>query len=130
MTQQGKIAAALNRAGITKPEEWALAGASVPEASPQGIAVENGWQPEADSKPEAPAVAANGQPKPDKGSGFNPAPPLVLMKGADKAAFAISSPSQPELVSSPGWKAVAMVVGGAGLTVLGLCVLLLERQMR
>lgn len=128
MTQQGKIAAALTRAGITKPEAWDAAGVHLPTFSAESVAVEERAQPYAEDAPESPAVPANNQTQPDPGSRFNLAPPLVLMKGAENPLFAISCHSQPELISSLGWKSVAMVVGGTGLTLLGFYVLLLMRN--
>lgn len=134
MTQQGKIAAALSRAGITNPEAWDVDRVSSQSITSACIAIMGRPQPDEDSAPEASAAPANGrtngQTQPGAGSGFNPAPPLVLMKGTDSALFAISCHRQPELASSLGWKSVAMVVGGAGLTVLGLCVLFLEWQLQ
>ena len=141
MTQQGKIAAALSRAGITKPEAWAAAGISFP-ANLDQVAVEERTHASANTVPRASAITANqeansqsnrlekeGQ-KSDSARGFDLAPPLVLIKGADNSAFVISCHSQPEVVSSLGWKSIGLVVVGAFLSVLGLYVLLLEWQVR
>jgi hypothetical protein len=123
MSQQEKIAAALNRAGITKPEAWSAAG--VPY---QTIAVE-------ENAPPAPVFADNGarhsahdeaQPKP---SDFNLTPPVVLMKGASNPTFVISFRSQKEFVSALAWKSAAMVWGGAAITLLGLYILLLQMEL-
>jgi len=116
MTQQAKIAAALTRAGITKPEAWSAAG--VPY---QTIAVE-------ENAPPAPVSAHNSahdeaQSKP---SDFNLTPPVVLMKGANHPTFVISFRSQKEFVSALAWKSTAMVWGGAAITLLGLYMLLLQ----
>jgi hypothetical protein len=52
----------------------------------------------------------------------------VMMKGENDSPFMISCQSQPEIISSLGWQSVFMVIGGAALTVLGLYVLMIERQ--
>jgi hypothetical protein len=134
MSQQEKIAAALTRAGITKPEAWSAAG--VPY---QTIAVE-------ESAPTAPGSADKSahaeasrpdsrqheerlheeQPSP---SGFNLAPPVVLMKGENNLTFVISFRSQKEFVSALAWKSAAMVWGGAAITLLGLYTLLLQMEL-
>jgi hypothetical protein len=119
MSQQAKIAAALNRAGITKPEAWSAAG--VPY---QTIAVE-------ENAPPAPVSARNSshdddQPKP---ADFNLTPPVVLMKGANNPTFVISFRSQKEFVSALAWKSAAMVWGGAAITLLGLYTLLLQMEL-
>ena len=119
MTQQAKIAAALTRAGITKPEAWSAAG--VPYRT---IAVE-------ENAPPAPVSAHNSahdeaQPKP---SDFNLTPPVVLMKGANNPTFVISFRSQKEFVSALAWKSAAMVWGGAAITLLGLYVLLAQMDL-
>jgi hypothetical protein len=124
MTQQAKIAAALTRAGISKPEAWSAAG--VPY---QTVAVE-------ENAPPAPVFADNSadnsvhnsapdeaQPKP---SDFNLSPPVVLMKGENNPTFVISFRSQKEFVSALAWKSAAMVWGGAAITLLGLYILLLQ----
>jgi hypothetical protein len=125
MTQQGKIAAALTRAGITKPEAWSVAGVpyqavaldqSAPAAS---IAGDNHIaQPTT-----GPQVSQNGSNEPSK---LDPSPPVVLMKGENEATFIISSRSQKEQLSSLAWKSAGMVWGGAMITVLGFYMLLIQ----
>ncbi len=114
MSQQSRIAAALTRAGITKPEAWSAA--RVPYAN---VAVEENAPPAA-----IPAAADESrqadQPKP---SDFDLAPPVVLMKGANHPTFVISFRSQKEFVTALAWKSVAMIWGGAAITMLGLYVL-------
>jgi E3 Ubiquitin ligase len=144
MTQQAKIAAALTRAGITKPEAWDAAGVPMPSFSAEGVVVEERAQP-ADEAPESlPVRGADrtrtdhtksdqrkpAQSPPDAGARFNLSPLLVLMKGAENPFFVISCHAQPELTHSLGWKSVAMVVGGTGLTLLGVYVLLLMQHLR
>lgn len=136
MTQQGKIAAALTRAGITRPEAWAAAGVPCPSRPSQGVAVEERAQPGAEFAPQASAITATGSTNglqksptnPGPASGFDLTPPVVMMKGENDSPFMISCQSQPEIISSLGWKSVFMVIGGAALTVLGLYVLMVERQ--
>ncbi|HEX8872771.1 MAG TPA: GIDE domain-containing protein, partial [Candidatus Acidoferrum sp.] len=113
MSQQAKIAAALSRAGITKPEAWAAAG--VPY---QSVAVE-------ENAPPAPGSA----PKPDKSADFNLTPPVVLMKGMNNSTFVISFRSQKEFVSALAWKSAAMVWGGAAIAILGLYTLLAQMAL-
>jgi len=119
MSQQAKIAAALTRAGITKPEAWSAAG--VPYET---IAVE-------EKVPPAPLFVDNSahdeaQPKP---SDFNLTPPVVLMKGANNSTFVISFRSQKEFVSALAWKSAVMVWGGAAITLLGVYTLLLQMEL-
>lgn len=94
MTQQGKIAAALTKAGITSPAAWAVAGAAMGTAPghSNGGAVATG---EAD---------------------FDPRPAVVLMKGSHNPAFFISWRSQREVLQSLGWKSTAMIWGGPAVT--------------
>lgn len=131
MTQQGKIAAALTRAGITKPEAWAAAGVPF-----QSVVVEENPQTE-EFSPERSGTSEENELGPtseraknETVQGFVVSPPLVLMKGADGAAFVVSSRGQSDLVSSLGWKAVAFSCVGPLLTTLGAYVLLLEWHLR
>jgi hypothetical protein len=125
MTQQAKIAAALTRAGITKPEAWSAAG--VPY---QTVAVEEDAPPapvstDAETGPNW-ARQYKDQAKP---SSFNLSPPVVLMKGANNPAFVISFRSQKEFVSTLAWKSAAMIWGGAAIALLGLHMLWAQLQM-
>jgi len=142
MSQQAKIAAALNRAGITKPEAWSAAG--VPY---QTIAVEENAPPapvfadnstdnssensthEEESRPEPRQHEERQQEDQPKPSGFNLTPPVVLTKGANNPAFVISFRSQKEFVSALAWKSAAMVWGGAAITLLGLYMLLAQMEL-
>ena len=119
MSQQAKIAAALTRAGINKPEAWSAAG--VPY---QPVAVEENTRP-------APVSAHNSahneaQSKPSE---FNLTPPVVLMKGENNPTFVISFRSQQEFVSALAWKSAAMIWGGAAITLLGLYMLLSQMEL-
>jgi len=125
MSQQAKIAAALTRAGITKPEAWSAAG--VPY---QAIAVDESASPVPVSAPSEArpheARQHEDQPKP---SDFNLTPPVVLMKGSNDPTFVISFRSQKEFASALAWKSAAMVWGGAAITLLGLYVLLAQMEL-
>lgn len=92
MTQQGKIAAALTKAGITSPAAWAAAGLAT------GVA----------PAPSNGSVAATAEPVID----FETHPAVVLMKGTHNPAFFISWRSQKEIVKSLGWQSTAMIWGG------------------
>jgi len=121
MSQQARIAAALTRAGITKPEAWSAA--HVPYAN---VAVEEKAPSEMIS-----AAADDGrqadQPKP---SDFDLAPPAVLMKGANDLTFVISFRSQKEFAIALAWKSAAMIWGGAAITLLGLYTLWVQMAPR
>jgi len=130
MSQQAKIAAALTRAGVTKPDAWSAAG--IPYHS---VAVE-------ENAPPAPVFARDearlhearpnqdrpnqDQPQP---SDFNLTPPVVLMKGANNPTFVISFRSQQEFVSALASKSAAMVWGGAAITLLGVYSLLAQMDL-
>jgi len=115
MSQQSKIAAALTRAGITRPEAWTAAG--IPY---QSVAVE-------ENAPPTPVSAR--EEEQSKSSDFNLTPPVVLMKGARDPTFVISFRSQKELAVALAWKSAAMVWGGAAITLLGLYMLLRQMEL-
>ncbi len=110
MSQQSKIAAALTRAGITKPEAWAAAGVAY-----QSAVVEE----------QTPAATLSEAESPD----FNLNPPVVMMKGTNDPTLVISVRSQKEFVSALGWRSTAMVWGGAAITVLGIYMLLAQMAL-
>jgi hypothetical protein len=119
MTQQQKLAAALTKAGIQKPEAWAAAGITYDSA---------GVTP----APRVTQISVNEDLRANsmqKESDFNLSPPVLLMKGANNPAFLISWRSQNELVRSLAWKSVAMIWLGAGLTLLGMYVLLTQLEL-
>lgn len=130
MSQQAKIAAALTRAGITKPEAWSAAG--VPY---QTVAVEENGPPapvSAYAKARPDELRPNvGRPNGDQAklSNFNLAPPVVLLKGANNPTFVISFRSQKEFVSTLAWKSAAMIWGGAAIALLGLYTLWAQLEM-
>lgn len=115
MTQQGKIAAALLKAGISNPAAWNAAGIDDPAAA---VAMASGRDPGSASPAGASASPA---PAPEQ---FDLHPKVVLMKGDNNPAFFISWRSQREVVSSLGWKAIAYIWGGPALTLISVYILL------
>ncbi len=134
MSQQAKIAAALTRAGITRPEAWSAAGVpyqsvAVDENAPPASLSTAGEKHLPEVRPEVRSEDPrykDDQPMPP---GFNLTPPVVLMKGANDPTFVISFRSQKEFVSALGWKSGAMVWGGAAITLLGLYMLLAQMEL-
>ncbi len=133
MTQQGKIAAALNRAGITRPEAWAAAG--VPY---EAAAAENSSSAAVADRPncrsqEAPLPEVRRHEPPfqnvrtiedqARSSDFNLAPPLVMMKSAN-SPLVIASQRPKESRRAVILQSVIRVWGGAAATLLGLYTLL------
>jgi len=106
MSQQQKIAAALQKAGVVNPAAWATAGitSSMAAASPDPNGHSSGSTAQADA--------------------FDPHPPIVLMKGKNNPTFLISWRSQREIARSLGWKCTLMIWGGPALTLLCLYLLL------
>ncbi len=127
MTQQQKIATALLKAGISNPAAWAAAG-----VTPSSVVVHSDAQGEVQNEPSGSAqnhsaqnnapssgaqVASQPEAQPD---GFDPHPPVVLMKGKNNPTFLISWRSQRDLANSLGWKCTLMIWGGPALTLLSL----------
>jgi hypothetical protein len=119
MTQQEKIAAALLKAGITKPEAWAIAGVPCPDTPMLSQQEDTGSA----SHATASLPQASAPPPPDCES-------LVLMKGEGDSRFVISYRSRQELSGPPAWQSAAMALIGAGLSTLGAYVLLFGRNFR
>ncbi len=119
MTQQQKVAAALLKAGIASPQTWAAAQVSAAAVSTRG-----GVQVLADLAPNAPSANHSGSPSnvssSVQGNGFDPHPPVVLMKGVNNKTFLISWRSQQEVARSLGWKCTLMIWGGPLLALLSL----------
>ena len=125
MSQQSKIAAALTRAGITRPEAWSAAG--VPYESVAVAPNEEFAPTAAHITPISNSEHVSG---PQSASvDFDPNPPVVLMKGSNDPTFVISFRSQKEFVSALGWKSAAMVWGGFAITLLGIYMLLLQMEL-
>lgn len=118
MTQQQKIAAALIKAGITNPAAWAAAG-----VTPSAAAVHS--DPNRSSHESQPHGSAQVASKPaTPPGGFDPHPPVVLMKGKNNPTFLISWRSQRDLARSLAWKCTLMIWGGPALALLCLYALL------
>jgi len=100
-TQQGKIAAAIMKAGITNPAAWEAAGLEYP---PKVSTLES----------ETAAAPAEG---------FDLSPNAVLMKGRKDPTFFISWRSQHEVIKSLGWKSVLMIWCGPLVTMVSLYIL-------
>ncbi len=109
MTQQGKVASALLRAGITNPTAWAAAGIMDISSSRASLSTSG-------ISGSAAAVRTALEP-------FDLHPATVLMQGARNTAFYISWRSQRDVVKSLGWKSALMIWGGPALTVLSVYVL-------
>jgi hypothetical protein len=123
MTQQQKIAAALTKAGISNSPAWAAAG-----VIPSALAVKQtingaplGSPPNGSVQDNSPAAFADG---------FDPHPPVVMMKGRNNPTFLISWRSQRDLARSLGWKCALMIWGGPALALLSLYVLLNLTHLR
>ncbi len=100
LSQEGKIAAALMKAGITDPAAWEVAGIS--HANPS---------------------AALGIQAANSADDFDLKPKTVLMKGTHNPTFMISWRSQRDLLRSLGWKCTLMIWGGPCLTLVSLYIL-------
>jgi hypothetical protein len=101
MTAQGKIAAAMMKAGIANPAAWAAAGVSAP-----GTAVIE-------------KIA-------DPSESFDLHPKTVIKKGENDRTFFISWRSQRAILQGLAWKSTLMIWGGPALTLV--CLYLLLRQ--
>lgn len=107
MTQQGKIASALLKAGINNPAAWAVAGVS-DYPSPNVSALSKAGS--------ATAVGTALEP-------FDLHPPVVLVKGDRNPEFFISWKSRRGIVKSLAWKAALMIWGGPLLTLVSAYVI-------
>ena len=110
-----KVADALLHAGISNPAAWAAAGVTsggmgVPVIEDPSVLPSNGaGQPS--SGQSSSAVQAGG---------FDPHPPVALMKGTNNRTFLISWRSQKDIARSLGWKCTLMIWGGPVLALLSL----------
>jgi hypothetical protein len=120
--QQQKVADAMRRAGIANPAAWSAAGLG-------GTAVQMSPDPTFATSPartNLPAAGANpsntgtAMPVPGQPDGFDPHPPVVLMKGQNNKTFLISWRGQREVARSLGWKCTLMIWGGPALALLSL----------
>ncbi len=132
MSQQGKIAAALSRAGMTNGESWGVVRVRPQDGPSNGVAIEQTALGATAKEQKALSVGPKATPgdpaEAGNESGFNLTPPLVLMKGSDETLFVISSERQ-RTANPVGWESVAMTMAGTVLMLVGFCVLLAERQL-
>jgi hypothetical protein len=119
MSQQGKIAAALVKAGISNPAAWAAAGVN---ASPGSLKLAMGTAA-AQALGAAPDVTTSST------DGFDLHPKVVLKKGENNPTFLISWRSEREVVRAMGWKSAAFIWGGPLLMLLSVYVLLAQFDM-
>jgi hypothetical protein len=111
MSQQQKIAAALLRAGITRPAAWGAAGLVHSE-----VAV--------NTDPSLAGVSGSNPDDVLTRAGFDPHPPVVLTKGSNDKTFMISWRSQQAIARSLGWKCTLMIWGGPILALVSLYILI------
>ena len=109
---QQKVADALLKAGISNPAAWAAAGVT---SGGMGVTVIE------DPLAARTSIDAGGQPgSAVQAGGFDPHPPVALMKGTNNPTFLISWRSQKEIARSLGWKCTLMIWGGPSLALLSL----------
>jgi hypothetical protein len=113
MTQQQRVAAALTKAGISNPAAWAAAA-----VTPSAVAVSS--DPSGSPHVGAPNRSINPPQPATPPDGFDPHPPVVLMKGKNNPTFLISWRSQRDLARSLGWKCTLMIWGGPAISLLSL----------
>jgi hypothetical protein len=119
MSQQQKISAALLRAGIASPATWAAKEVrATGMASPSGVLVAP-RPANAMSSRNSDGDSGNRSAM-DQASGFDPQPPVVLMKGNNNKPFLISWRSRQEVARSLGWKCMLMIWGGPALALVSL----------
>jgi hypothetical protein len=102
MTAQGKIAAAMTKAGINNPDAWKAAGLEYRGDQTANVS--------AATSPEE----------------FDLNPKTVLMKGTHDPAFFISWHSQKDVVRALAWKSTLMIWGGPLVTLACVYILALE----
>jgi E3 Ubiquitin ligase len=132
MGQQAKIAAALTRAGITKPEAWSAAGVPYTTIEPEADAASSavsvhsqiGW----DLLPDKTSNQLRLQDSQAEESPLTP--PLVLMKAAEDPWFVISYRSQKESASALHRKSAMMMGSGVVIMLLGLVAILSRLWLR
>ena len=115
---QQKVADALLKAGISNPAAWAAAGITSAGVAP-GIQVKE--DPSEAHTSTGASVPSSSQPSSAvQAAGFDPHPPVALMKGTNNKTFLISWRSQQEVARSLGWKCTLMIWGGPALALLSL----------
>ena len=112
--QREKITAALQKAGISNPAAWSAAGLGNP-----AIQVN---QTQIHEHPSGKTTSGN--PATADPNGFDPHPPVVLMRGSNDKTFLISWRSQQDVARSLGWKSMLMIWGGPAVALFSIYVLL------
>jgi len=126
--QQQKVADALRRAGISNPVAWSAAGlgGTAVRMSPDPTFADAKVAAQPSARANLSAAAANpsntgtAMPVPGQPDGFDPRPPVVLMKGQNNKTFLISWRSQQDVARSLGWQCTLMIWGGPALALLSL----------
>jgi hypothetical protein len=119
MTQQQKVTAALLKAGISSPAAWAAAGVTPAGGTTPGSVLVLNDPDSAATKGSGNGVNGNAS-SAEQTNGFDPNPPVVLMKGSNNKTFLISWRSQQDVARSLGWKCTLMIWGGPALALLSL----------
>jgi hypothetical protein len=119
MSQQQKISAALLKAGLASPAAWAAAGVRSANRDNSGgvLVMPDPTNPESSGKANASPGNTGGT---QSENGFDPHPPVALMKGTTNKTFLISWRSQQEVARSLGWKCALMIWGGPALALISL----------
>lgn len=113
---QQKVADALLKAGISNPAAWAAAG-----VASGGMGVPVIEDPSVLHASNGAGLPSSAQPSSDvQAGGFDPHPPVALMKGTNNRTFLISWRSQKQVARSLGWKCTLMIWGGPALALLSL----------
>lgn len=113
---QQKVADALLKAGISNPAAWAAAG-----VTSGGMGVPVIEDPSVLHASYGAGAPSSGQPSSAvQAGGFDPHPPVALMKGTNNRTFLISWRSQQDVARSLGWKCALLIWGGPCLALLSL----------
>jgi hypothetical protein len=135
MGQQAKIAAALTRAGIVKPEVWTSTGVSYIGASDIGVS-DNDPIGRESLRPIATSSRHDShlhdvrvhderlREEQFQSTRLNSAPPVVLTQGANNPTFVISFRSPKADLGRSAWKCASMICGGSAIALLGFYMLL------
>jgi hypothetical protein len=128
LAQQQKVADALRRAGIMNPVAWSAAGlggtavkmSPDPAFSVSKVAVASSTRANLSAAAANPSNTSAAMPVPGQPDGFDPHPPVVLMKGQNNKTFLISWRCQQDVARSLGWQCTLMIWGGPALALLSL----------
>jgi hypothetical protein len=124
MGQQAKIAAALSRAGIVKPEVWTPTGVAYNDATGKESLGLVATSPRPDSHLHEVRIHDEWLRKKQFQSTGLTAPRVVLTQGANDPLFVISFGSQQKNVGAMAWKCAGMICAGFAMLLFGFYVLL------